>query len=1129
MSEAALLDPAMDAMFWRPARTGVVSAWYGHVPFAHWIVAAARPGTLVELGTHAGVSYGAFCDAVQRLSLPTNCLAVDTWQGDEHAGFYDEGVYADLRDFHDARYSGFSQLLRGTFDAALGYVADGSIDLLHIDGRHHYDDVAHDYASWAPKLSSRAVVLFHDTNVRERDFGVWRLWSELRQRHPGFEFLHAHGLGVLCVGADAPSDVLALSGLTDPADIGRVRERFAALGERCVLESRATEQSRGLDDLRAHVATLETKFAEMAKYATSLEGGADGPRRTLDVLQAQARTATARATAAELELRHAAARSAVAEAASTRAIGEGATARAQAERDGIRAARAEARAEMGEHAIAALSDAELGRNAAERALAIARRQVAELTETAATAQSDAGRHAAENRMILASTSWRVSAPLRAISGTVRRRPPSPPLAIAAPVSATPELDAVLGGIADDDARAVEVAPVADIPLPELDAVFEAPAPLVSIARHPKLRVLYAAGEPGTPGCEYRCVRYAEAARAAGHDADWIYVEEINGQTLIGVDLVVLWRVPWSVHVEGIVTIVRGNGGRVALDLDDLMIRPELARISTIDGIRSIQSSEGSVRDMFTRMRQTLEGVDFATATTDELAHAMRDWLHAAYVLPNGFDHATLAASRAAVRQRGRVPHDGLLRVGYAGGTRTHQKDFAIVAPAITALLTARADARLVLFYNRLDKIGLVLLYEFPELEALEAQIEWREQVSLAGLPAELARFDINLAPLLEGNPFVEAKSELKWFEAALAGVATIASPTGPYRRAIADGVTGILASTPDEWAAAITRLADDPDLRARIARDAYHAILWTFGPERRAMLTRSFLDAQMGGEPAAGAFVDSLHRRTLPTLPPPVVTPTEILFAHDAGGAAEVTVIVPSYNYADTILEALESVRVQTLDALDLVIVDDRSPDPETIALILDFAHSHSGRFNRLLVLRHLTNAGLGGTRNTGFSHAETPYVLPLDADNRLRPECAETLLKVLRGTLAGFAYPRRQFFGGSEAQQGGDRFEPQRLVVGNYIDAMAMVAKWAWAAAGGYYVRRDAMGWEDFDLWCRMAELGLWGVGVADVLTEYRVHAGSMVNAITEQADNKRAMVSYVEQRHPWLDVLARETALRH
>jgi hypothetical protein len=107
-------------------------------------------------------------------------------------------------------------------------------------------------------------------------------------------------------------------------------------------------------------------------------------------------------------------------------------------------------------------------------------------------------------------------------------------------------------------------------------------------------------------------------------------------------------------------------------------------------------------------------------------------------------------------------------------------------------------------------------------------------------------------------------------------------------------------------------------------------------------------------------------------------------------------------------------------------------------------------------------------------------------------------------------------------------RYDAQRLIGGNYIDAMALVAKSAWAAAGGYYVRRDAMGWEDFSMWCRLAELGLWGTAVPEILAEYHVHQSSMVNAITEQSVNKQAMVEFVEQRHPWLQIIARQATTR-
>src|SRR6266478_5897276 len=129
---ASLADPALEPLFWRAERVGATSAWWRHVPFAHWIVCAAQPAVLVELGTHAGVSYSAFCQAVQRTGLPTRCHAVDTWQGDEHAGRYEDAVFDEFRSYHDAHFSRFSTLIRSTFDDALGQLEAGSIDLLHI-------------------------------------------------------------------------------------------------------------------------------------------------------------------------------------------------------------------------------------------------------------------------------------------------------------------------------------------------------------------------------------------------------------------------------------------------------------------------------------------------------------------------------------------------------------------------------------------------------------------------------------------------------------------------------------------------------------------------------------------------------------------------------------------------------------------------------------------------------------------------------------------------------------------------------------------------------------------------------------------------------------------------------------
>lgn len=204
-------------------------AWTSHAPFAFLSVELLQPRLLVELGTYYGTSYCAFCQVVTKLKLPTRCFAVDTWRGDKHTGPYSQDILGFLRSHHDPRFGSFSTLLQSTFDDALKEFADGSIDLLHIDGSHSYEDVAHDYHSWAGKMSDRGVVLMHDTAETNEGFGVHRLWAELEKKFPSFQFKHGHGLGVLAVGKYVPDAFLDF--LQDArANAEPMREIFAALG-----------------------------------------------------------------------------------------------------------------------------------------------------------------------------------------------------------------------------------------------------------------------------------------------------------------------------------------------------------------------------------------------------------------------------------------------------------------------------------------------------------------------------------------------------------------------------------------------------------------------------------------------------------------------------------------------------------------------------------------------------------------------------------------------------------------------------------------------------------------------------------------------------------------------------------
>jgi hypothetical protein len=258
------------ASFGAPEVLVVDSTWIEHAPFAFWIVEQHRPDVLVELGTHTGYSYLCFCQQVRKSNLATRCFAIDTWIGDAHAGFYGEEVFSNLSRYHDSRYGQFSRLIRSRFEDAVGQFADGSVDLLHLDGRHFYEDVRQDFEMWRPKLSARAIVLFHDTQVRERDFGVYRFWEEISSGLPHFEFKHGHGLGVLGIGA-AAAELPLFSAANDAAAAQAIAVAYARLGATFNLAAQVTQ-------LRAELAHLKRPAVVPSYQFNQPPAGVNPPR-----------------------------------------------------------------------------------------------------------------------------------------------------------------------------------------------------------------------------------------------------------------------------------------------------------------------------------------------------------------------------------------------------------------------------------------------------------------------------------------------------------------------------------------------------------------------------------------------------------------------------------------------------------------------------------------------------------------------------------------------------------------------------------------------------------------------------------------------------------------------------------
>ncbi len=174
-----------------------VALWAGHRWFGYDLVRWARPERIVELGSHYGCSYFAFCQAALADRSDCELVAVDTWEGDEHTGHYDETVFQTFTTVLERRFAGLrTRVQRSTFDDALSVVADGSVDILHIDGLHTYEAVSHDYETWKDKVAPNGIVLFHDV-APSSGLGSARFWQEVRETGPSFSFLHSLGLGVL--------------------------------------------------------------------------------------------------------------------------------------------------------------------------------------------------------------------------------------------------------------------------------------------------------------------------------------------------------------------------------------------------------------------------------------------------------------------------------------------------------------------------------------------------------------------------------------------------------------------------------------------------------------------------------------------------------------------------------------------------------------------------------------------------------------------------------------------------------------------------------------------------------------------------------------------------------------------
>ena len=232
------------------------------------------------------------------------------------------------------------------------------------------------------------------------------------------------------------------------------------------------------------------------------------------------------------------------------------------------------------------------------------------------------------------------------------------------------------------------------------------------------------------------------------------------------------------------------------------------------------------------------------------------------------------------------------------------------------------------------------------------------------------------------------------------------------------------------------------------------------------------------------------------------------------GETPAVTVAISLYNYERFVTSCLESVMVQTLTDIDLIVVDDCSKD-DGATVVKDWLATHGDRFNNYRLIVHTRNMGLSAARNTGFEYARSKYVFVLDADNLIYARCLASLASALDNCDASFGYSYQEKFGDVSCLQNVTPWNANSLQKGNTVDAMVLMQRNAWERAGGYSENETMrLGWEDFEMWFKIARIGGWGILVREILGRYRVHGQSMLRTTTNP--NAPRLWAYLRTTYP-------------
>jgi glycosyltransferase involved in cell wall biosynthesis len=334
------------------------------------------------------------------------------------------------------------------------------------------------------------------------------------------------------------------------------------------------------------------------------------------------------------------------------------------------------------------------------------------------------------------------------------------------------------------------------------------------------RIAYFYEKPDTSTFRYRVWNMIESLSSRANDvsAAWFCRADIPlmDRFIERADVLVICRSRYDHDIARLLARARARGLRLVFDVDDLVFDTRHAHV-IMDTLDQDTISAASWDHWFAylgRHGAVLRLCDAAIVTNDYLAARAQEFAPGipTHVVPNFLNRAQITLSEKIFlrKQATGFAGDGRIHLGYFSGTPTHNHDFKVIGGALAALLDS--DPRLAVIVVGFLKLPGPMLRHSDRITFLPLQDFLNLQIRIGGT-------ELNLVPL-QNNIFTNCKSDLKYFEAAITGTVSVATPTFAFSQSIRDGENGFLARAQD-WSAALQRALASPDRYAQIATDAY--------------------------------------------------------------------------------------------------------------------------------------------------------------------------------------------------------------------------------------------------------------------------------------------------------------------